>query len=81
MKTKSEIRKEILNIRNNMDCELAAQKSRVIIDKVKSTEEYKNSKSIMVYMDFKNEVNTKMFISEDLKEGKKVILPRKQSLV
>ncbi len=75
MKTKSEIRKEILNIRNNMDGELAAQKSRVIIDKVKSTEEYKNSKSIMVYMDFKNEVNTKMFISEALKEGKKVIIP------
>ncbi len=75
MKTKNEIRKEILNIRNNLSSELAEQKSRIIIDKIKDTEEYKNSKSIMVYMDFKNEVNTKAFINEALSEGKKIIIP------
>lgn len=75
MKTKNEIRKEILNIRNNLSSELAEQKSRIIIDKIKDTVEYKNSKSIMVYMDFKNEVNTKAFITEALAEGKKIIIP------
>lgn len=75
MKTKSEIRKEVLNIRNNLDKEIAELKSRIIIDKLKETEEYKNSKSIMVYMDFKNEVNTKVFISEALSENKKIIIP------
>ena len=75
MKTKNEIRKEILNIRNNLNAEIAEQKSRIIIDKIKYTEEYKNSKSIMVYMDFKNEVSTKAFITEALAEGKKVIIP------
>ncbi len=75
MKTKNEIRKEILNIRNNLSSELAEQKSRIIIDKIKDTVEYKSSKSIMVYMDFKNEVNTKTFITEALAEGKKIIIP------
>lgn len=75
MKTKIEIRKEILNIRNNLTPELSAYNSRIIIDKLKATEEYKNSKSIMVYMDFKNEVNTKDFINEALSEGKKIIIP------
>lgn len=75
VKTKSEIRKEILNIRNNLDSEFVVQKSRIIIDKIKATEEYKNSKSIMVYMDFKSEVNTKDFVNEALSEGKKIIIP------
>lgn len=75
MKSKKEIRKEILSIRNSLDPELSAQNSRIIIDKLKATEEYKNSKSVMVYMDFGNEVNTKDFINEALSEGKKIIIP------
>lgn len=75
MKTKSELRREILKIRSNMDNNDAAKKSYVIIDKLKNTEEYKFSNTIMVYMDFKNEVNTKKFVSEMLCEGKKVIIP------
>ena len=75
MKTKAEIRKEILNIRNNMDEKEARRKSQIIIDRLKNTEEYKNSANIMVYMDFKNEVNTKIFIQEALREGKSIVIP------
>jgi len=75
MKTKGEIRKEILSIRNNLSSDEAISKSSIIINKVKYTEEYKNSVNIMVYMDFKNEVNTKIFIQEALKEGKNIIIP------
>ena len=75
MKTKTEVRKEILNIRNNLDFKEAAKKSEIIIEKLKNTDEYKNSTSIMVYMDFKNEVNTKVFIKDALSEGKNIIIP------
>ncbi|QSX05151.1 5-formyltetrahydrofolate cyclo-ligase [Sedimentibacter sp. zth1] len=75
MKTKSEIRKEILNIRKNLSVEEAVQKSAKIISKLKTTSEYNNSKTIMVYMDFKNEVNTKILIEEMFSEGKEVIIP------
>jgi len=75
MKTKADIRKEILDIRNNLDINEAVNKSSIIIDKLKNTDEYKNSTNIMVYMDFKNEVNTKIFIQEALSEGKKIIIP------
>lgn len=75
MRTKSEIRKEILSIRNILDINDAATKSSIIIKKLKNTDEYKNSTNIMVYMDFKNEVNTKTFIEEALSEGKKIIIP------
>lgn len=75
MKTKSEIRKEILNIRNNLDVNEATNRSSIIINKLKSSNEYKNSTNIMVYMDFKNEVNTKGFIEEALREGKRIIIP------
>lgn len=75
MKTKSEIRKEILNIRNNLVVNEAISKSSIIINKLINSDEYKNSTNIMVYMDFKNEVNTKVFIEEALKEGKRIIIP------
>ena len=75
MKTKDEIRKEILRIRNNIETNEAINKSSIIINKLKNTAEYINSNSIMVYMDFKNEVNTKVFIEEALKEGKSIIIP------
>lgn len=75
MKTKSEIRKEILSVRNSLDVNDAASKSSIIINKLKNTDDYKNSTNIMVYMDFKNEVNTKKFIEEALSEGKNIIIP------
>ncbi len=75
MKNKAELRKEVLSIRKELSAEFVAKNSRIIFDKLKATEEYKNAKSVMVYMDFGNEVNTKDFINEALSEGKKIIIP------
>lgn len=75
MKQKNEIRKKILSIRNNLTRETARDKSKFIINKFLSTEEFLISKNIMVYMDFKNEVNTKELIQYMLQSNKNVIIP------
>lgn len=75
MKCKKEIRKEILEIRNNLSKEVSKNKSKSIISKFIKTKEFLISKNIMVYMDFKNEVNTKELIEYMLKNNKNVIIP------
>ena len=75
MKSKTKLRKEILATRKELSPELVVKDSRLIIDKLKATEEYKNAKSVMIYMDFGNEVKTKDFINEALSEGKEIIIP------
>lgn len=75
MKTKSEIRKIILNIRNNMTKEQVIEKSSIIMNKIISSEEYKKSQTVFIYMDFKNEVMTSDLIKSMLNEGKTVVIP------
>ena len=75
MKLKSEARKETLKIRNSMRLEEVNEKSDIIINKLLNTEEYKNAKTIMVYMDFKNEVKTGALIDNAFKSHKRVVIP------
>ena len=75
MKTKDEIRKRTLNIRNNMTNQNVLEKSKIIIDKLKSRKEYEESKTVFIYMDFKNEVKTIDFIREMINKKKRVIIP------
>jgi len=75
MKAKSEIRKMILNIRNNLTKKQVLEKSNSIINKLIAREEYKKSQTVFIYMDFKNEVMTSKLIKTMLDEGKKVVIP------
>jgi len=75
METKKIIRKRILNIRNNISKEEAFEKSKIIVNKLKSSSEYKNSKTIFIYMDFNNEVKTFDLIKEMIKEKRRVVIP------
>lgn len=75
MKSKQELRKEILYKRSNLDEYLSSSLSNTIIDKLLLLDIYKNSKIIMPYVDFKNEVNTKKSINTMLKTGKRVVIP------
>nr|WP_312576777.1 5-formyltetrahydrofolate cyclo-ligase [Sedimentibacter sp.] len=75
METKGEIRKKILNIRNNMTNQNVLEKSRIIVDNLKSRKEYEESESVFIYMDFKNEVRTFDFIKEMIDKKKRVIIP------
>ncbi|MGB4439693.1 MAG: 5-formyltetrahydrofolate cyclo-ligase [Sedimentibacter sp.] len=75
METKRELRIKILNIRNSMEKEHVLKKSSIIIDKLVNSEVYKNSNTVFIYMDFKNEVMTSQLIMQMLKEKKRVVIP------
>lgn len=75
MKAKNEFRKAVLDIRNNMASGDVAEKSNRIMEALTSMEEYNKSKTVLVYMDFRNEVKTFELIKKMLHENKHVIIP------
>ncbi|HOK49772.1 MAG TPA: 5-formyltetrahydrofolate cyclo-ligase [Sedimentibacter sp.] len=75
MKSKKELRKKILGIRNKMPKEDVENNSRIIMNKIIGLKTYKQSKVIFVYMDFKNEVMTSDLIKHMLAEKKRVVIP------
>jgi 5-formyltetrahydrofolate cyclo-ligase len=74
MKTKNELRRNILSVRNKMNREEVLKKSSIIIDKLVKLDVFKQSKTIFVYMDFKNEVKTIPLIKQMLLDGKNVVV-------
>lgn len=72
---RTEIRKEILSARRELSPEFVELKSSIIIDKIMSSNAYKKSKSIMVYVDFNNEIQTGKLITGALAENKQVSVP------
>lgn len=75
MLTKNELRKSILSIRNNMDEKEMLFKSKQIIKKLTSLEEFAKSNTVFIYMSFKNEVETINLIKQMLLENKRVVIP------
>lgn len=75
MMTKGEIRKKILSIRNSMPQDEVKDKSKKIIDKLISLDDYKNSHTVFIYMSFGNEVITYDLIKTMISEGKRVVIP------
>jgi 5-formyltetrahydrofolate cyclo-ligase len=75
MEAKKELRRGILNIRNNMDIEDVKNNSRVITDKITNSDIFKQSKVVFIYMDFKNEVMTSQLIKHMLSVNKRVVIP------
>lgn len=74
--TKSEIRNGILQKRSCIDRHEVTLKSSIVSCKIYELPEYKKSRVIMCYMDYKNEVQTKNFIRKSLHLGKKISVPR-----
>ncbi len=75
MKTKKELRKRILNIRNNLLIEETKKNSSLIKDKILNLQIYQESKVVFIYMDFGNEVITSDLIKLMLSENKRVVIP------
>lgn len=75
MKSKKDIRKEILDKRNGLIKDEVVGKSIRITDKLTSFEKFKDSRIIMAYMDFKNEVMTGFLTEHCLKLGKTLAFP------
>lgn len=80
MESKSQLRKRVLNVRNNMSKEDVKKNSNAIMDKITSLDIYKQSKVVFIYMDFKNEVMTSNLIKRMLSEKKRVVIPYTDSI-
>ncbi|MFZ5969729.1 MAG: 5-formyltetrahydrofolate cyclo-ligase [Bacillota bacterium] len=72
---KNTLRKEILEKRKAMSETEIATKSDLIFSKLKTLELYKHAVVVMVYLDFRNEVQTQLIIKDLLSSGKKAIIP------
>ncbi len=72
---KNEMRREFLAKRNSMPKEEQEEKSRAIIKKLLNSVEYKNARTIFVYINMGSEVRTTEFIEKAWADGKKVAVP------
>ena len=61
---KNEMRREFLAKRNSMPKEEQEEKSRAIIKKLLNSAEYKNARTIFVYINMGSEVRTTEFIEK-----------------
>ncbi len=72
---KKEIRKTILKTRNEMPLEKRAEKSRIIVERLKELHDIHTAATIMVFLNFGSEVETDAFISWGWEMGKRIIAP------
>jgi len=72
---RSEVRQAVLKSRMSLSPDQVHEKSRVITGRILSMEAYLRSRSLMVYVDFRNEVQTGDLIAHALAAGKRVSVP------
>ena len=73
--TKEEQREKLLKIRDSLSGSEIEQKSNKIKEKLFDRQEFKSAKTVLIYIDFRNEVQTQAVIKEMLKGSKRVIVP------
>ena len=70
------LRKEILNIRNNMNSDNKKEKDTIIKEKFLNSDYYKKAKNIFIYISYGSEIDTKEIINYALGDGKTLFVPR-----
>lgn len=73
--SKERVRKETLEKRKSISLEELIEKSNSVTEKLLSTDLYKNAKTIMAYIDFRNEVQTEKIIKRAIADGKRIVIP------
>ena len=76
METKEQIRKRIIQARNQMTSETVAEKSSLIAQKVMKTPEYEEADNILLYADYRHEVMTREIFDDAVLRKKKVFFPK-----
>lgn len=72
---KKQLRKQVLEERSTFSKEYVEENGRRIFERIKEMDIYKNSKTIMVFVSYANEVDTFPFIQDMIQEGKRVVTP------
>ncbi|MDF9409175.1 MAG: putative 5-formyltetrahydrofolate cyclo-ligase [Pelotomaculum sp. PtaB.Bin013] len=73
--SKNILRKAVLQERKALSRAEVTGKSNLIVNKVLTMEEYLQAATVMVYLDFRNEVQTGTLVSHSMKAGKRVVVP------
>lgn len=72
---KSQIRRELIAKRQALSQEEVQSKSQLIARRIVTLPEFCQAKTIMVYLAFRNEVDTQEIIQEALAQGKRIVVP------
>ena len=72
METKEQIRKKIIQSRNQMTSAEVSEKSSIIVQKVLKTPEYEEANNILLYADYRHEVMTREIFDDAVLRKKKV---------
>lgn len=75
MTDKETLRKRILAVRKGLDEETKKRLGRIICQKLLDSSLYKEAKTVMSYMDFRNEAPTEVLNRACLSDGKNLLLP------
>jgi len=73
--SKSALRKAVLQERMALSSAEVTENSKLIINKVMAMKEYYRAKTVMMYLDFRNEVRTGTLVSRSMDDGKRVVVP------
>lgn len=73
---KKELRKSILDIRNNLDTDTKKENDNIIKNKLLESSYYKNAEKIFIYISYSSEIDTIEIIKKALKDGKEIFVPR-----
>jgi len=73
---KSEVRKMCLNQRAALGEEEKKSKSKIIQQKLLDLPEFKKAKTVLLFLDFRGEVETMALAEQTIALGKRLILPR-----
>jgi len=76
LETKKDIRKSILLKRDTLTPDEVLGKSNEIFNRLCSLEQYKKAKTVIAYMDYRNEAMTGRFILRCIDDGKTIAVPR-----
>ena len=66
----------MLGRRGSLSSEAVAEKSKVIKDVITAMNEYQEADQVLVYLNYRNEVQTDELVLTALRDGKKIFAPR-----
>lgn len=72
---KNLIREELMDIRGKLGKDEHKKKSRQVVKKLMDSNFYKDANNIMIFISFKNEIDTHEFIKKAIEDGKNIFVP------
>jgi 5-formyltetrahydrofolate cyclo-ligase len=73
---KKELRKKIIDLRDQLPPEERKEKSNLIAENLFSLPAYREAKVVMFFISFGSEVDTKMMVEETIRRGKIALAPK-----